>query len=980
MSLKLRDLIRQVRACKTAAEERAVIAKESAMIRTAIREEQSHYRHRNVAKLLFMHMLGYPTHFGQLECMKLISSPHFPEKRIGYLGMMLLLSEEAEVLMLSTNGLKNDLNSDNKFVSGLALCAIGNLATADMSRDLAPEVDKHLKSTQPYLRKKACLAMARCLTKCPDMVEDFVDRVVTLLKDRSHGVLITVVQLMTQVLIVEQKNNELEAEYDDEDSEYGTPCQDSFVKLVPSLVKLLRNVTGGGYAANDAGGASDLFLQVQILRLLRLLGTNNEKASEEMNDVLATVATNTETAKNAGNAILYECVQTIMAVKSDDSLRVLAVNILGRFLLNRDNNIRYVALNTLSNCIVEAKRSENSDLTQSVDADGANSAAAALQKHRTTVVDCLKDPDISIRSRALELIYHLVNQENVESLTAELLNYLVLCPREHRADICSRILRVVDKFSPNDRWRVDTLITMLTIAGKEASRNVQSSSIIYISRASEDLRAYATHKLIKAIRDDDGTQIGLLVVGIWCTGEYGDLLLKPYSYTPTSDMADLTGGEIVSVSFTALDPASVVSTIETSVSRHTCPEAVKERALTCFTKLSERYANCADAATISKLHDLVKMHSKSQSLELQLRSCEFDALINAMKGVATSSSAPTDDIFGVSEGGGGVSAGVVSAAKEALARMPVVDISVMRKKRTSGYAANGEDDELSIGEAQESAPAKTNGGGGDLLDLTDIFGGGAPAPPQPTDPAKSNDLMNGSNGTDLGIGSSAAVAAPAPASEMDLLSDIFSATAPTASATAPSTSMNGGMNGGAYVDPFGGIGGGNTQPLSQPAPVAPIDVFGTTPSPAAPMNNAAAAPLDIFAATSPAPAMTPTSNAITVHGCSHGGLTIDFECTKPDGMNKKKSVLVAKFKNTSTSPLCDLSLQCAVPKYVTMEMKPPSSTTVPVGNSNVTQTISVTNNKLGDKNLMLKLKFGFTLDGTKVNHMATISGFPAGEF
>jgi len=58
MSLKLRDLIRKVRACKTAGEERAVIAKESAMIRTAIREEQSHFRHRNVAKLLFMHMLG----------------------------------------------------------------------------------------------------------------------------------------------------------------------------------------------------------------------------------------------------------------------------------------------------------------------------------------------------------------------------------------------------------------------------------------------------------------------------------------------------------------------------------------------------------------------------------------------------------------------------------------------------------------------------------------------------------------------------------------------------------------------------------------------------------------------------------------------------------------------------------------------------------------------------------------------------------
>jgi len=61
MSMKLRDLIRKVRQCKTAAEERAVIAKESAMIRTAIREEQAHFRHRNVAKLLFMHMLGKST-------------------------------------------------------------------------------------------------------------------------------------------------------------------------------------------------------------------------------------------------------------------------------------------------------------------------------------------------------------------------------------------------------------------------------------------------------------------------------------------------------------------------------------------------------------------------------------------------------------------------------------------------------------------------------------------------------------------------------------------------------------------------------------------------------------------------------------------------------------------------------------------------------------------------------------------------------
>ena len=187
----------------------------------------------------------------------------------------------------------------------------------------------------------------------------------------------------------------------------------------------------------DVGGINDPFLQVAILRLLRVLGRGSAEASDAMSDVLAQVATNTDASRNPGNAILYECVQvgsqaggralvgrgrsccrpalpscpplashatvllltppmtpspapaqTIMAVESIGGLRVLAVNILGRFLANKDNNIRYVALNTLARVVA-------------VDAQ-------AVQRHRTTIVDCVKDADISIRRRALELVYALV--------------------------------------------------------------------------------------------------------------------------------------------------------------------------------------------------------------------------------------------------------------------------------------------------------------------------------------------------------------------------------------------------------------------------------------------------------------------------------------------------------------------------------------------------------------------------------------------
>jgi AP-1 complex subunit gamma-1 len=793
------------------------------------------------------------------------------------------------------------------------------------------------------------------------MVEDFVDRVVTLLKDRNHGVLITVVQLMTQVLMIDLRNAEEEGE-----DPFDTECRRAFLRLVPMLVKMLRNLLGSGFSPDyDVGGISDPFLQVQLLTLLRLLGAKNEKASEEMNDVLAQVATNTESSKNAGNAILYECVQTIMGIESEDGLRVLAVNILGRFLLNRDNNIRYVALNTLSLCIVEQQQTDDGN----VPTESANTASSALQKHRNTVVDCLKDPDISIRQRALELIYYMVNRENVESLAAELLNYLVLCPREHRRDICNRILRVVEKFSPDDRWRVDTLITMLTIAGREASRDVQSATIIYISRSPADIHAYATHKLVKAIRDDDGSQRGLLVVGIWCIGEYGDLLLSPYTYTPA---ADGTSGTPVSITFMALDCISVVDAIKSIVERHSCPLYIKERALTSFVKLSDRFSDKGDAAALELIQKLVKKHDMSHSLELQLRACEYDSLINACKGIKTKITKPAaaeEDLFGMNDGGGGdsVSASVISAAKEALSRMPVVDLKVLQKKQQDTF---GSAPMLSDAPAVAAAPVA---GGGDLLDLNDMFGGGAPVPAQ-----------NGTGG------------AEAPKSDLDLLTDIFSSQPALTPAVAPS-------NGGGGYDPFSA-----PAPQANVAPPAmaanPLDIFGAPPA-ATPLAAPMPAPqasnsLDVFGAQSSQPAAatmtpdvfgsapTPVANtgpqSIVVPAFSHKGLTVEFECSKPEIWNKQNSELVARCTNAAPDALYGFSLQCAVPKYVIMEMEPPSSTTVPVTGANnskiVTQKIKVTNTKMGEKNLVLKLKVSFTLQGQKTEHMTTCSGFPSGEY
>ncbi|VDN43549.1 unnamed protein product [Gongylonema pulchrum] len=60
--------------------------------------------------------------------------------------------------------------------------------------------------------------------------------------------------------------------------------------MVPNLVRILKNLLMSGYSPeHDVTGISDPFLQIKILKLLRILGRDDAKASEEMNDILAQV-------------------------------------------------------------------------------------------------------------------------------------------------------------------------------------------------------------------------------------------------------------------------------------------------------------------------------------------------------------------------------------------------------------------------------------------------------------------------------------------------------------------------------------------------------------------------------------------------------------------------------------------------------------------------------------------------------------------
>jgi AP-1 complex subunit gamma-1 len=484
----------------------------------------------------------------------------------------------AEIGQVKSANPGSDLNHNNQYIVGLALCTLGNIASVEMARDLFPEVETILSSSNPYIRRKAALCAMRICKKVPDLQEHFIDKAKALLNDRNHGVMLTGLTLVTSMC---------EADEEDEDREQSTV--DIFKPLTGSLVKSLKGLSQSGYAPeHDVTGITDPFLQVKILRLLRILGTGDAQISEQINDILAQVATNTDSSKNVGNSILYEAVLTILDIEADSGLRVLGVNILGKFLTNKDNNIRYVALNTLIKVVAIEPN--------------------AVQRHRNTILDCLRDPDISIRRRALDLSFTLINESNVRVLIRELLAFLEVADAEFKPIMTSQIGIAADRFAPNKRWHVDTMMRVLKLAGSYIKEQILSSFVRLIATTPE-LQTYCAQKLYSALRDDI-SQEGLNLAGAWVIGEYGDALIRGGSYEEEELVKEVKESEIVDT-FQAILHSSYAGT------------SVTEYIITSAMKLTTRLQ---DPAQIDRLRRLMLNYQTNLDIEVQQRAVEYGNL------------------------------------------------------------------------------------------------------------------------------------------------------------------------------------------------------------------------------------------------------------------------------------------------------------------------------------------------------------------
>lgn len=486
----------------------------------------SYQRKKYVWKLVYIHVLGYDVDFGHAEIMVLVKSPKYSEKLVGYTALSLLMRGDdpamntlrgtivRDLTQPIAGGGKNSAPADS--AQSLALCAIANIAGLEMIQSFHMEVMQTLlaQSSSPNVKKKAALCLLRLVRTSPKLVagREFAPQMAQLLQDRHLGVLTSAMNLL-----------------------YGLASQlpNEFESLIPYAVHILGMLVLKKACAREYlyYRTPSPWLQIKLLKFLQLYpnalghkqenGHGQEAAPDvgahisQLTSIISKILTETDVSdsinkSNADHAILFESVNLIVCWGSSGpaQLRDGAMKLLGKFISVREPNIRYLGLMTMA---------------QLAQLEGS---AESIKKHQTTVLVSLKDADISVRRRALDLLFVMCDTDNAERIVDELVAHLAIADAAIREEMVLKIAILAEKYATDLRWYVDTILKLVSIGGDYVSDDIWHRVVqIVTNHPQGDLQAYTAATLLVAASPRRCHETAVRMAA-YILGEFGFLIAE----------------------------------------------------------------------------------------------------------------------------------------------------------------------------------------------------------------------------------------------------------------------------------------------------------------------------------------------------------------------------------------------------------------------------------------------------------------------
>ncbi|KAH7984294.1 AP-2 complex subunit alpha [Rhipicephalus sanguineus] len=508
--------ISDIRNCKSKEAEIKRINKELANIRSKFKGDKTldgYQKKKYVCKLLFIFLLGHDIDFGHMEAVNLLSSNKYSEKQIGYLFISVLLNENSELMRLIIQSIKNDLCARNPIHVNLALQCIANIGSREMAETFGGEIPKLLVSgdTIDVVKQSAALCLLRLLRTLPDITPsgEWTSRIIHLLNDQHMGVVTAAVSLIDALV---KKN------------------PDEYRGCVSLAVSRLSRIVTASYT--DLQDYTYYFvpapwLSMKLLRLLQNYPPPDDPGVRgRLNECLETILNKAQEPpkskkvqhSNAKNAVLFEAISLIIHMDRlgaviEPNLLVRACNQLGQFLQHRETNLRYLALESL--CLLATSEFSHE----------------AVKKHQETVVNALKtERDVSVRQRAVDLLYAMCDKSNAEEIVAEMLAYLETADYSIREEMVLKVAILAEKYASDYTWYVDVILNLIRIAGDYVSEEVWYRVIqIVINR--EDVQGYAAKTVFEALQAPACHENMVKVAG-YILGEFGNLIAGDQRSSP----------------------------------------------------------------------------------------------------------------------------------------------------------------------------------------------------------------------------------------------------------------------------------------------------------------------------------------------------------------------------------------------------------------------------------------------------------------
>ena len=328
-------------------------------------------------KLVYLEMFGHDMGWASFNVLEVMSSQKYPHKRIGYLAAVQSFRPDTEVLMLAENLLKKDLTSPDKTLIHLPLNAIPHLINPSMANSLLADLLPRLSHSHPAIRKKTIVTLYRLAVVYPETLRPAWPKIKERLLDEDEDP--TVTAAIVNVVC-----------------ELGWRRPQDFLPLAPRLFELL---TQGG----------NNWMAIKIIKLFSQLTPLEPRLVRKLLPPLTNIIKTTPAM-----SLLYECINGIIqggimelavgTTEGDEVARLCVSKLRAMLVVQGDPNLRYVALLAFAKITA--------------------SHADLVADHQDVILECIDDADISIRTRALDLVVDMVNGNNLQMVVERLLKQL----------------------------------------------------------------------------------------------------------------------------------------------------------------------------------------------------------------------------------------------------------------------------------------------------------------------------------------------------------------------------------------------------------------------------------------------------------------------------------------------------------------------------------------------------------------------------